>query len=284
MPAPERPLQTPETMTVMSSVPELATRHNSYFLHGIGVDAWPQQNSMIMAEAASFDTKLDICVAYEPHIATSVISSDNPKVRALFEMGLIVSDGTVTGVHVNDAASIASSISRRSTPYSKPSADFDLRPIIDNNLFRYNESTVDQPKFAGLYWRPSQREKNKSSNSLPRELLEAHSKFGLPIYVIGEDSLARPAHDIDRFGDYKTGEAVAPQDMKTYEPDIDRAALQIKLLDQGVFRVAGEERELVEASEKGRLAYFAEHKIFDGSGADIPDQYLRVVRRQVLRG
>ncbi len=242
-----------------ASVAEMSKQHNTLFLHGISHSSWVQSNSLLMAEHADFQTKLEVCLAFSPHVSASTLASAKPERLIAYQSGLIVADGTITEVHKSDAGTVALGLHHRSQLGrlcgESTTIAGQIEKVVSSDDNFYSEIAIKNPKFAGLYWRSSQERSPRTT--VPEYLVNASKRFELPLYIVG-DGGARIVSALSEDGTYMLGDAVSAQDMKPATVILDIDQKQQELLEKGVFRVAGRERALVAASENGRLAYYAE--------------------------
>lgn len=250
-------LGAPETKTPTSAIPvaEAIREHNIFLVHGIGEDTHVAGNSKLLAEHASFRTKLEVCLAFEPHLSTSTLRAGIGE-GTWSDRGLLIVGGHVTSAYRGDAGTMVHGLGERSS-LGKIMDDLekDLQDAI-NSRQSYNEICVDAPKFAGLYYYPRP---TVESTQLPRSLAQAARELGLPVYVFIDDGL-HEAKIVDERGAYELGKLVRPDELAPLDPSAyDRDKLSQQLLERGVFKLAGQERQLVSASELGRLAYHIEY-------------------------
>jgi len=241
-----------QTQTQAPEIPvaEALSEHDIFLVHGIGENTDVGGASLLLTEHASFRTKLEVCLAFEPHLSTSTLRPGANE-GAWSTQGLLIVGGKITGAHRGDGGTVARGLHKRDSQRG------DLKEYIQDAIYNrqnYNELTVDAPRFAGLYY-----QRQLGEEALPATLVQAHRELGLPVYVLAEDGL-HEATVVDEKGMYELGKLVTPDELAPIDSSgFDPAKLRQELLEKGVFKLAGQERQLVTASEWGRVAYRLEY-------------------------
>lgn len=131
--------------------------NRAFILHGINPRIVTVANSLLKP-GTTWDAKLDITLALQPHLAAFTIREGNPSDRPFTEdMGVILKGGEITFAETGDSASQANGLYKRVVNRDSSTGDLveDIKQAISYPERRsrgYNELNVTRPEIAGFYF------------------------------------------------------------------------------------------------------------------------------------